>query len=141
MPLQKRLYSLGVHKCEWEETFGGLFDRTMAMSRSTVVKTEISPLDLGAHHIVDLDTPTHVCQQFGCYNVRYPMAFRCGQKYIKPKRCIKTNCGFVSPDIGYQMTATKKKDVSNVTKYGMRDTKGWSKKTRYQNFNRFRTKS
>ena len=37
------------------------------------------------------------------------MAFRCGQKYIKPKRCIKTNCGFVSPDIGYQMTATKKK--------------------------------
>ena len=51
MPLQKRLYSLGVHKCEWEETFGGLFDRTMAMSRSTVVK--ISPSDLGAHHIVD----------------------------------------------------------------------------------------
>ena len=28
----KRLYSLGVRKCEWEETFGGLFDRTMAMS-------------------------------------------------------------------------------------------------------------
>ena len=51
-----------IHKCEWEETFGGLFDRTMAMSRSTVVKTEISPSDLGAHHIVDLDTPA---QQFG----------------------------------------------------------------------------
>ena len=26
------------------------------------------------------------------------------------------------------MTATKKKDVSNVTKYGMRDKKGRSKK-------------
>ena len=69
MPLQKRLYSLGVHKCEWEETFGGLFDRTMAMSRSTVVKTEISPSDLGAHHIIDLDTPTLVCQKFGCYDM------------------------------------------------------------------------
>ena len=56
-----------IHKCEWEETFGGLFDRTMAMSRSTVVKTEVSPSDLGTHHIVDLDTPTHVCQQVGCY--------------------------------------------------------------------------
>ena len=42
-----------------------LFDRTMAMSQSTVVKTEISPSDLGAHHIEVLDTPTHVCQQFG----------------------------------------------------------------------------
>ena len=69
--LQKRFYSLGVHKCEWEETFGDLYDRTMAMSRSTVVKTEISPSNLDAHHILDLDTPTHVCQQFGCYNVRY----------------------------------------------------------------------
>ena len=76
------------------------------------------------------------------------MAIRCGQKYIKPKRCIKTNCEFVSPDIGYQMTATKKKDVSNVTKYGMRDKKGWSKKNfkgrgikTFTVLNRFRTKS
>ena len=46
-----------IHIREWEETFGGLFDRTVAMSRLTVVK----PSDLGAH-------PTlHVCQQFGCY--------------------------------------------------------------------------
>ena len=35
---------------------GDLFHRTMAMSRSTVVKTEISPSDhLGVHHIVDLN--------------------------------------------------------------------------------------
>ena len=44
----------------------------MAVSRSTVLKTEISISDLfHPVHIVDLDTPIHVCQQFGCYNVRF----------------------------------------------------------------------
>ena len=49
----------------------------MAVSRSTVtvVKTEISVSDIfiGLHpvHIVDLDQPIHVCQQFGCNHVRF----------------------------------------------------------------------
>ena len=142
MPLQKRLYSLGVHKCEWEETFGGLFDRTMAMSRSTVVKTEISPSDLGAHHIVDLDTPTHVCQQFGCYNVRYPYGIPLRTKVYQTKKVYQNELWVCFSRYRISNDRNKKKkDVSNVTKYGMRDTKGWSKKTRYQNFNRFRTKS
>ena len=47
------------------------------------------------------------------------------------------------------MTATKKKDVSNVTKYGMRDKKGRSKRKKggiklaptFTVSNRFHTKS
>ena len=71
------LFPRRIVKCESEETFGNLFDRIMAVSRSTVtvVKTEIcvSDLSIGLHpvHIVDLDTPINVCQQFGCYNVRF----------------------------------------------------------------------
>ena len=65
-----------IHKCEWEETFGGLFDRTVAMSGSTVVKTEISPSDICAHHIVDLDTPSHVCQQFSNLAVKDKIIFK-----------------------------------------------------------------
>ena len=71
-------------KCESEETFGNLYDRFMAVSRSTVtvVKTGICASDLfiGLHpvHIVDLDTPINVCQQFGCYNVRFSLLKVCG---------------------------------------------------------------
>ena len=76
------LFPRRIVKCESEETFGNLFDRVMAVSRSTVtvVKTEMcvsSDLFIGLHpvHIVDLDTPINVCQQFGCYNVRFSRYF------------------------------------------------------------------
>ena len=116
MPLQKRLYSLGVHKCEWEETFGGLFDRTMAMSRSTVVKTEISPSDLGAHHIVDLDTPTMAIWQ------------SVADKSISNQKGVSKQTVGLFLQISDIKSQQQKKNVSNVTKYGMRDKKGWSKK-------------
>ena len=66
------------------ETFGNVSDRLMAASRSTVVKTEFSVSDLfniGLHpvHIVDLDTPIHVCQQFGCYNARKDQNATCSR--------------------------------------------------------------
>ena len=56
-----------IDKCESEEMFGNLFDRFMAVSRSTVtvVKKEIcvSDLFINLHpvHIVDLDTPINQC--------------------------------------------------------------------------------
>ena len=56
----------------------------MAVSRSTVtvVKTEICVsdlfIDLHPVHIVDLDTPINVCQQFGCYKVRFSVLKVCG---------------------------------------------------------------
>ena len=81
------LFPRRIVKCESKETFGNLFDRFMAASRSTVtvVKTEIcvSGLFIGLHpvHIVDLDTTINTCQQFGCYNVRISVLKVCGTVY------------------------------------------------------------
>ena len=43
-------------KCQWEETFGNFTDR-LAVSRSTVMKTEITASDLFINpvHIVDME--------------------------------------------------------------------------------------
>ena len=64
-------------KCQWEETFEKILVRLKAdrETRSTVLKTEISATDIfHPAHIVDLDTPVHVCQQFSCYNVRFTIS-------------------------------------------------------------------
>ena len=53
--------------CQWEETFENYLVRLKAdrESRSTVLKTEISATDIfHPVHILDLDTPVHICQQF-----------------------------------------------------------------------------
>ena len=66
-----------IFKCQWEETFENILVRLKAdrESRSTVLKTEISATDIfHPAHIVDLDTPVHVCQQFSCYNVRFTIS-------------------------------------------------------------------
>ena len=68
-----------IFKCQWEETFENILVRLKAdrESRSTVLKTEISATDIfHPAHIVDLDTPVHVCQQFSCYNVRFTISIR-----------------------------------------------------------------
>ena len=52
------------------------------------------------------------------------MAIRCGQKYIRPKRCTKTNRGQVCKNNGVSNNCNIKKDVSNVTN-GMSKTKKW----------------
>ena len=54
-------------KWQWEETFGNLANQ-LAVSRLNFMKTEISVSDLFIHpfHIVDMETPIHVCHQFGC---------------------------------------------------------------------------
>ena len=66
-----------IFKCQWEETFENILVRLKAdrESRSTVLKTEFSATDIfHPAHIVDLDTPVHVCQQFSCYNVRFTIS-------------------------------------------------------------------
>ena len=51
-------------KCQWEEMFENLSDRLMAVC-------SVSELFIDPVQILDLDTPIHVCQLFGCYNVRF----------------------------------------------------------------------
>ena len=46
-------------------------------------------------------------------------AIRCGHKYIKRKRCTKTNCGHVCRCQLTNKRNKQKKAVSNVTKYDM----------------------
>ena len=88
-----------IFKCQWEKTFENILVRLKAdESRSTVLKTEISATDIfHPAHIVDLDTPVHVCQQFSCYNVRFTISnqddtcSRISVRELSPKRLRHTS--------------------------------------------------
>ena len=60
-----------VVKCSWEDTFGSLLDKFKGLSDRTIEKIQISKNEsfIDPVHVVPIDAPVSLCNQFGCVNV------------------------------------------------------------------------
>ncbi len=65
------VYPRTIVNCSWEDTFGEIVIKLDKIPEEAVVeKILISKSEklLDPSHIVSLDTPIAVCEQYGCYN-------------------------------------------------------------------------
>ena len=60
-----------VVKCSWEDTFGSLLDKFKGLSDRTIEKIQISKNEsfIDPVHVVPIDAPVSLYNQFGCVNV------------------------------------------------------------------------